>query len=80
MSEALAWLEAPGDLDRVLDRIREREAPVCLSGLRGAARAAIGARLVEAHGDRPVLFLCATAKAGDALVADLRAALGEKRS
>ncbi len=77
MSEALAWLEAPGDLERVLDRIRGREAPVCLSGLRGAARAAVGARLVQAHGDRPLLFLCATAKAGDALLADLRAALGE---
>ena len=70
-------LEAPGDLERVLDRVRGREGPVCLTGLRGAARAAVGARLVEAHGERPVLFLTATSKGGDALLDDLRACLGE---
>jgi len=32
---------------------------------------------VRAHGDRPVLFLAPTAKAADALAADLRAALGD---
>jgi transcription-repair coupling factor (superfamily II helicase) len=70
-------LEAPGDLERVLERIRARTGAVCLTGLRGAARAAIGARLVEAHGERPVLFLAPSSKAGDALLEDLRAALGE---
>ncbi len=76
--EATAALEAPGDLERVLDAVSARGGPVALAGLRGAARAALGARLVEAHGERPVLFLSATAKAGDALLDDLRATLGEK--
>jgi transcription-repair coupling factor (superfamily II helicase) len=71
------WLEAPGDLERVLGDVRARAGAVCFTGLRGAARAVVGARLVQAHGDRPVLFLVASSKAGDALVDDLRAALGE---
>ncbi len=66
------------DLEQVVERIDRREAPVCLTGLRGAARAAFAARLVQAHGDRPVLFLTRGAKAADALLADLRATLGEK--
>jgi len=52
-------------------------APVRLAGLRGAARGAVGARLVQAHARRPVLFLAATSKAADALLQDLRVALGE---
>ncbi|MFQ5416922.1 MAG: transcription-repair coupling factor [Myxococcota bacterium] len=36
-----------------------------------------GAHLVRVHGERPVLFVAANAKAADALSADLRAALGE---
>ncbi|MBW2236289.1 MAG: transcription-repair coupling factor [Deltaproteobacteria bacterium] len=79
MGEALIEhaLEAPGDLERILDAVKLRQGPLAVSGLRGAARAALGARLVEAHRERPVLFLTATAKAGDALLDDLRSALGE---
>ncbi|MEN8181768.1 MAG: CarD family transcriptional regulator, partial [Myxococcota bacterium] len=65
------------DLRDVARRVCERAGPLRLSGLRGAARAAVGARLVEAHGDRPVLFLAPSAKEGDALLEDLRTALGE---
>jgi transcription-repair coupling factor (superfamily II helicase) len=65
------------DLDDVIARVREREGPLRLTGLRGAAVAVVGARLVEAHPGRAVLFLAAHAKAADALLEDLRAALGE---
>ncbi|MCZ6464352.1 MAG: hypothetical protein O7A09_08425, partial [Proteobacteria bacterium] len=58
-------------------RVCERDGPVRLTGLRGSARAVVGAELVRAHRERAVLFLCASAKAGDALLADLRCALGE---
>ena len=57
--------------------VRGREAPVYWSGLRGAARAVVGARLVEAHAGVPALFLAPTAKEADALLEDLRTALGE---
>ncbi len=48
-----------------------------IQGLRGGARAAVIARLVEAHAAAPVLVLTAGAKETDRLVEDLRAALGE---
>jgi len=60
------------------DRLERREGAVRLSGLRGAARAAVGAWLVRAHGDGPVLFLTPSSKAADRLIADLRTALGER--
>ena len=39
-----------------------RDAPVRLTGLRGAARAVLAAELIRAHGDRPVLILGPSAK------------------
>ena len=68
------------DLDDVVDRVMARAGSVRLTGLRGAARAVVTAHLVRAHGDRPVLVLVPTAKAADAFVDDLRAALGEPES
>jgi transcription-repair coupling factor (superfamily II helicase) len=65
------------DLPDVIERVLKRDGPVRLTGLRGGARAAVVAHLVRAHGDRPVLVLVPTAKAGDAFLDDLRAALGE---
>jgi transcription-repair coupling factor (superfamily II helicase) len=67
------------DLRDVVRRACARTGALRLTGLRGAARAAVGARLVEAHGDRPAIFLAATAKEADALLEDLRTALGEAR-
>jgi transcription-repair coupling factor (superfamily II helicase) len=64
-------------LDDVVARVMRREAAVHLVGLRGAARAVAIAHLVRAHGDRPVLVLVPTAKSSDAVVEDLRSALGE---
>jgi transcription-repair coupling factor (superfamily II helicase) len=61
----------------VAARTAARAGPLTLTGLRGAARAVVGARLVQAHGPRPVLFLAAGAKEADALLEDLRSALGE---
>jgi transcription-repair coupling factor (superfamily II helicase) len=65
------------DLRDIAERVRARRGTVHLVGLRGDARAAVGARLVEAHGSRPALFLSATAKGSDSLLDDLRTALGE---
>jgi transcription-repair coupling factor (superfamily II helicase) len=65
------------DLPDVIRRVLERDGPVRLTGLRGAARAVLVAHLARAHGDRPVLVLVPTAKACDAFIDDLRAALGE---
>ena len=65
------------DLREVALRASRRAGPLRLTGLRGAARAAVGARLVEAHGERPAIFLAASAKEADALLDDLRTALGE---
>jgi transcription-repair coupling factor (superfamily II helicase) len=50
---------------------------VHLTQLRGAARAVVGARLVEAHGGRAALFLTADSKRADVLVQDLCPALGD---
>ncbi len=69
---------AGDSLDRVLARVRERERPLRLTGLRGASRALVGARLAQEHGDAPLLFLTASAKAADALLDDLRSCLGER--
>jgi transcription-repair coupling factor (superfamily II helicase) len=55
-----------------------RDAPVRLTGLRGAARAVLAAELIRAHGDRPVLILGPSAKSCDMLVDDLRTSLGER--
>jgi transcription-repair coupling factor (superfamily II helicase) len=59
------------------EQVAMRAGPVRLVGLRGAAKALASAHLVRAAGKRPVLFLTATAKQTDALVEDLRAALGQ---
>jgi transcription-repair coupling factor (superfamily II helicase) len=64
-------------LDDVVARVAGRRRAVRITGLRGAARGVVGAHLVRAHGERPVLFVTPTAKAADAFAADLRAALGE---
>ncbi len=69
--------ESVRDLEDVVERVTARNRAVTLSGLRGAARALIAAHLVRAHGDRPTLVLVPRAKAADAFVGDLRAALGE---
>ncbi len=64
-------------LDDVVARVQQRRGPVRLTGLRGGARAVAAAHLVRAHGERPVLVLVPSAKAGDAFLDDLRAALGD---
>jgi transcription-repair coupling factor (superfamily II helicase) len=64
-------------LDDVVAQVMDRQGVVRLTGLRGAARGVVAAQLVQAHGERPVLALVPTAKAGDAFLDDLRAALGE---
>ncbi|MEE2674918.1 MAG: transcription-repair coupling factor [Myxococcota bacterium] len=64
--------------DRTVERVVQRDGPIRLTGLRGASRAVVGARLVEAHPDAPVLFLTANAKAADALLDDLHTCLGEQ--
>ncbi|MHC4422749.1 MAG: hypothetical protein ACYS1E_19470, partial [Planctomycetota bacterium] len=64
-------------LDDVVAQVMARQRAVRLSGLRGAARGVVAAQLVRAHGERPVLVLVPNAKAGDAFLDDLRAALGE---
>jgi transcription-repair coupling factor (superfamily II helicase) len=70
-------LDPVRSLGDVVERVRARSGPVLLAGIRGAAGAVIGARLVEALGDRPALFLAAHSKRGDLLLEDLRTALGE---
>ncbi len=72
--------KAGDSLDRIVERVLLRDEPVRLTGLRGASRAVVGARLVEAHGDAPVLFLTANAKAADALLDDLHTCLGERET
>jgi len=65
------------NLDDVARRIAERSGAVRLGGLRGGTAAVVGARLVTQLGDAPALFVAPNAKACDALVQDLCAALGE---
>ncbi|HEY8154583.1 MAG TPA: transcription-repair coupling factor [Myxococcota bacterium] len=69
--------EALHDLEGVVARVMARTGAARLSGLRGAAKAVVAAALVRAHGERPLLLLVPTAKAADAFLDDLRAALGE---
>ncbi len=64
-------------LEQVVERVMARSGPLRLTGLRGAARAVLVAELARAQGERPLLVLVPSAKAGDAFVDDLRAALGE---
>ena len=64
-------------LAELAKRVLARSGPVRLCGLRGAAKALASAELVRAIGDRPVLFVTATAKQTDAFLEDLRAALGQ---
>jgi transcription-repair coupling factor (superfamily II helicase) len=71
---------APEDLAEVARRVGARARPVRLTGLRGAARAVVAAQLIDAFAGQPALLLVPNAKAGDALAADLRAALGEEAS
>jgi len=72
-------LEVPAatELEEAVELLCSREQAVRVSRLRGAARALLTARLVQAHGERPVLVLVPNSKAGDAFAQDLRAALGE---
>ena len=71
--------EAVGDsLKRIVESVMKRSGPVRVTGLRGASRAVVGAELVRAHADRPVLFLTANAKSADLLLDDLRTCLGER--
>jgi transcription-repair coupling factor (superfamily II helicase) len=77
MSKANEVISPLRSLDDVAERVAERRRAVRITGLRGAARGVMGAHLVRAHGDRPVLFIAPTAKTADAFAADLRAALGE---
>lgn len=65
------------DLPDVVARVLARKGAVRLTGLRGAARAAIVAELARGHGARPVLCISPTARGAEALHDDLRAMLGE---
>ena len=77
MAASIEGRESLQDLEAVVARVMQRAGPVRLSGLRGAARAVVTAALARAHGERPVLVLVPSAKAADAFLDDLRAALGE---
>jgi transcription-repair coupling factor (superfamily II helicase) len=69
--------QAAQGLEKLARELLSREAAVRLTGLRGAARAVAAAELARAHGDRPLLVLVPSAKAGDRFAEDLRTALGE---
>ncbi|MCH8891633.1 MAG: hypothetical protein IH827_11245, partial [Myxococcales bacterium] len=77
MEETAGSEQIHEDLDDVARRIAERSGAVRLAGLRGGATAVVGAKLVAHLGDAPALFVTPNAKACDALVRDLCAALGE---
>ena len=77
MEETAGSEQIHEDLDDVARRIAERSGAVRLAGLRGGAAAVVGAKLVAHLGDAPALFVTPNAKACDALVRDLCAALGE---
>jgi len=68
---------ATPDLQEIARRILRRRSRLSVLGLRGGARMALLARLVEAAAGRSVLVLVRDAKQADRLVEDLRAALGE---
>jgi transcription-repair coupling factor (superfamily II helicase) len=69
--------QAATDLGGLAARVAARTGPLRLVGVRGGARAVVLARLVEAHGDGPALVLVSASKEADALVEELRQALGE---
>jgi len=77
MEETAASEPIHEDLDGVARRIAARSGVVHLAGLRGGTAAVVGARLVTQLGNAPALFVAPNAKACDALVQDLCAALGE---
>jgi len=66
-----------GGLRELAAHALRRPGALRLSGLPGSARAVVAAELVRAHGPGPVLVLGPSAKACDALLDDLRVALGE---
>ncbi|MBW2267057.1 MAG: transcription-repair coupling factor [Deltaproteobacteria bacterium] len=66
--------------DALVRRVLDRQHSLRLTGLRGAARALVTARLAAAHGDRPVLVLVPDSKTADGFAGDLRAHLGEAES
>ena len=63
-------------LDALVARALEAESGARISGLRGAARAQLTARLATAGGERPVLVLTPDSKAADLFASDLRVHLG----
>jgi transcription-repair coupling factor (superfamily II helicase) len=77
VAEPAVGFEALEDLAK---RVLARQRTVRLTGLRGAARAVAVARMVKAHGERPVLVVTPDSKVADAFATDLRAALGEADS
>ncbi|MEE8580036.1 MAG: transcription-repair coupling factor [Myxococcota bacterium] len=69
--------QAPqGSLRELAGKAMQRDGPLRITGLRGAARALVGAELVRAHRDRPVLILSADSRASDLFLADLCTSLG----
>ena len=66
------------ELAKLARELGRRDRSVRITGLRGAARAAVAAHLVREHGARPILFLTPTSRDADALLDDLRTALAER--
>jgi len=67
----------PRNLEELLERVLARSGPVRATGLRGAARALVAARLARASAPAPTLVLAPDAKGADALLDDLIAFTGE---
>jgi transcription-repair coupling factor (superfamily II helicase) len=67
-------------LEEISRKVRTRDTTVCLTGLKSGARTAALAELARSHGDRPVLVICPSSKACDALGDDLRSMLGGENS
>ena len=55
--ESAGTIPEPEALSTIVRNVIERDGPVRLTGLRGAARAIVVAHLVRAHAERPVLVL-----------------------
>jgi transcription-repair coupling factor (superfamily II helicase) len=66
----------PRSLDDLIERVLARPGALRATGLRGAARALVAGRLVQASKARPTLVLAPDAKSADALQDDLGAFLG----
>ncbi len=77
MEEAAQREAFHGDLDGLARRVAARSGALRVAGARAGAAAVVGAKLVAQLGDAPALFVAPNAKACDALVRDLCAALGE---